>query len=61
LFYCEVLVGRLTGDDVIDIERNILFKEFIVSHHIELYFTRKMSFFPELVFPSIPPSVFPVT
>ena len=25
----------------------------------ELYFTRKMSLFPELVFPSSPPSVYP--
>ena len=35
------------------------------SHHcftpLELYFTKKMSLPPELVFPSSPPEVYPVT
>jgi len=58
---CEELVGLLTGDDVTDLAMSISVWSVYCRKPSELYFTRKMSKFPELVFPLSPPFVYPVT
>jgi len=64
---CILGVGKIRGVDAPSAHAGVFRKGGLLegSHHcftpLELYFTRKRSVLPELVFPSSPPPVYPVT